>query len=349
MTLSFSRIAAWFAFASLPLFADQIVLKSGDRVTGAIIKRDAKQITIKSDGFGVITTDLDKVASIVADKPINVVTADGKTIVGTLREAEGKAEIVAGAAPVTVPTPTIQALRNEDEQRAFLRLQNPRWLDLWAGSANFGFAGAAGNARTSTFTTGFNATRETRSDKTTVSFNAVRASALANGRFAGTAQAVRGSVGYARNIHPRVFVNGFNDYEYDKFQNLDFRTVLGGGLGYKAIKRDRTRLDLLGGGAYNYSRFNTPLTRKNAEAYWGDDFQLKLFSGTSLFQTFRMFNNLSERGEYRVNFDIGATTKIAKWLTWNVVFSDRYLSNPAPGRKTNDLLYSTGLGITFAR
>lgn len=349
MSLFSTRIGAWIALASLPLLADQIVLKSGDRVTGAIIKRDAKQITIKSDGFGVITTDLDKVASIVVDKPINVVTADGKTIVGTLRESEGKAEIVAGAAPVTIPTPAIKALRDEAEQKAFMRLENPRWMDLWAGSASFGFAGAAGNARTSTFTTGFNAARETRSDKTTVNFSAVRASALANGRFAGTAQAVRGGVGYARNIHPRVFVNGFNDYEYDKFQNLDFRTVLGGGLGYKAVKGDRMKLDLLGGGAYNYSRFNTPLTRKNAEAYWGDDFQFKISSGTSLFQTFRMFNNLSERGEYRVNFDIGATTKIAKWLTWNVLLSDRYISNPAPGRKTNDLLYSTGLGITFAR
>jgi len=50
-----------------------------------------------------------------------------------------------------------------------------------------------------------------------------------------------------------------------------------------------------------------------------------------------------------VNFDIGAATKIGKWLSWNVSLSDRYLNNPAPGRKTNDFLYTTGLGITFAR
>ena len=43
------------------------------------------------------------------------------------------------------------------------------------------------------------------------------------------------------------------------------------------------------------------------------------------------------------------STKIWKWLSWNVSLSDRYLSNPAPGRKTNDVLYTTGLGITFAR
>ena len=50
-----------------------------------------------------------------------------------------------------------------------------------------------------------------------------------------------------------------------------------------------------------------------------------------------------------MNFDIGASTKISKWLTWNLSVSDRYLNHPAAGRKTNDLLYTTGLGITFAR
>ena len=61
---------------------------------------------------------------------------------------------------------------------------------------------------------------------------------------------------------PRLFVNVFNDYEYDKFQNLDLRFVLGGGLGFHAIKNERSRLDLLGGADYNRSSFSTPLTQK---------------------------------------------------------------------------------------
>jgi hypothetical protein len=32
-----------------------------------------------------------------------------------------------------------------------------------------------------------------------------------------------------------------------------------------------------------------------------------------------------------------------------VTLSDRYNAKPAIGRKTNDLLYSTGIGVTFAR
>ena len=144
-------------------------------------------------------------------------------------------------------------------------------------------------------------------------------------------------------------MNVFNDYEYDRFQNLDLRFVLGGGLGFHAVKTEKSSLDLLAGFDFNHSKFSTPLTRNSAELYWGDEYNLKLSSSTSLVQSFRMFNNLSDTGTYRVNFDIGASTKISKWLSWNVSLSDRYLSNPAPGRKTNDLLYTTGLGITFAR
>jgi hypothetical protein len=61
-----------------------------------------------------------------------------------------------------------------------------------------------------------------------------------------------------------------------------------------------------------------------------------------------MFNDLTNTGIYRVNFDMGLSTKLLKWLSWNLSVSDRYLSDPAPGRKTNDFFYTTGLGVSFS-
>ena len=214
---------------------------------------------------------------------------------------------------------------------------------------SLGFAGTSGNARTLTFTTGINAARLTRTDKTSVYFNAIKASALVNGKNSDTAQAIRGGLGYDHNVSPRLFANIFNDWEYDRFQNLDLRFVLGGGVGFHAAKTERSKLDILAGFDYNHSKFGTPLTRNSGEFFWGDEYALKLSSATSLVQSYRMFNDLTYRGTYRVNFDVGASTRISKWLTWNVSLSDRYLNHPAPGRKTNDFLYTTGIGITFAR
>ena len=346
-----SRRTSGFAIFLLlgTAWADQVTMKNGDRVTGSIIKKDGKTITIKTDQFGVITTAWDQVAAVTAEKPLNVVLQDGRTVQGTLATADGKVEVATKDTKLSLATTEVATIRNGDEQTAYERLQKPRWLDLWAGTGSLGFAGTSGNAKTLTFTTGVNAARVTNTDKTSLYFNAIKASALANGKTSETAQAVRGGLGYDHNISPRMFVNVFNDYEYDKFQNLDLRFVLGGGLGYHAIQKERSRLDLLAGADYNRSAFSTPLIRNSAELYWGDEYSFKLNAATSLVQSFRMFNDLTNTGSYRVNFDAGATTKLTKWLNWNVSISDRYLNRPAQDRKSNDLLYTTGLGITFAR
>jgi hypothetical protein len=42
-------------------------------------------------------------------------------------------------------------------------------------------------------------------------------------------------------------------------------------------------------------------------------------------------------------------TKISRLFTWQVNFSDRYITNPQPTFKKNDLLLTTGLGITFGK
>jgi putative salt-induced outer membrane protein YdiY len=329
-------------------WADQVTLRNGDRITGAIVKKDEKTLEIKTESMGTVTIPWDQVESIRSDAPLNVVLPD-RTVQST---RDGKIQLK--EQQQTVERENVVAIRDAGEQLKYERLLNPRWLDLWAGAATLGFAGTQGNAQTATLTIALNAARLTNTDKTSIYFNVIKASALLNGVKADTAQAVRGGWAYNHNVSPRVFVSAFNDYEYDRFQNLDLRFVLGGGLGYTAWKAERGRLDLLGGLAYNREKFSpaapsVAFTRNSAEAYWGNSYTLQLNSATTLLQAFRMFHNLSDTGSYRMNFDLGADTKLARWLSWTVAVSDRYLSNPVPGRKTNDFLYTTGLGFTFAR
>ena len=40
-------------------------------------------------------------------------------------------------------------------------------------------------------------------------------------------------------------------------------------------------------------------------------------------------------------------TKLNGWLTANLNFNDRYNSQPVLGNKKNDVLFTTGLGVTF--
>jgi hypothetical protein len=181
------------------------------------------------------------------------------------------------------------------------------------------------------------------------------------GRKETTARAVRGGWAYNRNLTPRLFWNLFNDYEYDQFQSLDLRIVVGSGLGYTLWKGEGSILDLVGGLAWNRESFDParpqePFVRKSLEAYWGDNLTWKINDRATLTQSYRMFNNLvsagsspAEEGGFRQNFDLNLATRLTRWLTWNGAVSDRYLNRPVAGRKKNDLIYSTGFGFTFSR
>src|ERR1035438_74237 len=54
------------------VLADQVTLKNGDRVTGAIVKKDGNNLTVKSDLMGVVTIPWDQIADIKSNEPLNV-------------------------------------------------------------------------------------------------------------------------------------------------------------------------------------------------------------------------------------------------------------------------------------
>ena len=121
----------------------------------------------------------------------------------------------------------ITALRNDDEQKIYERFRHPGLLDLWVINGSLSIAGARGNAETSTLMLPIKFTRASNTSRATAYFNTIRARATVAGVNAQTAKAVRGGWAYNRTLTKRIFLNGFNDYEYDKFQSLDLRTVLG--------------------------------------------------------------------------------------------------------------------------
>jgi putative salt-induced outer membrane protein len=331
------------------LFADQVTLKNGDTITGAILKKDGDKLTIKSEFLGEVTMPWAAVTSIKSSEPVVVALPNGKTVSGAVSTEGTNIQVTTPGGVAASPLAEVSAIRGEAEQKKYERLISPGWLDVWAGYFDLGLALTRGNARTSTLNSTFNVARVTRTDKTTLYYNQIYSHAVLGGNSALTAEAVRGGVSYDHNIRPRVFLNVLNYYEYDKFQNLDLRVAIGGGLGFHAIKHERMSLDLLGGGDYMRESFTKNLTRNSAEAYWGDDWTYKLSGKTSLNQSYRMFNNLTRTGEYRVNFDLGSATTLKKWLSWQFTASDRFLSSPAPGRQRNDLLVTTGLRVSFSR
>jgi hypothetical protein len=341
---------------SLPVLAaaDQVVLKNGDTLTGSIVKKDGAKLTLKSEFLGEVTMPWTAVQSIRTDETLTVVLPNGETVAGKLTTSGETVQVATPAGAKTAPLAGLQTLRNPAEQHNWERLQNPHLLDLWAGYVDLGLALARGNARTDTLTTAFNASRVTLHDKITTYFNEIYGTArvtTSSGLIVTDtiASSVRGGWSYNRTINPRFFVTTLNDYEHDRFQDLNLRFVAGGGFGVKAAKFEKGLLTFSGGGDYSHESFTNNLSRNSGEANFGDDFVYKISGASNLTQAFRLFPNLTRTGEYRMNFDLGTVTTIKKWLGWHLTASDRFLSNPVFGRQRNDLVLSTGLRLSFAK
>jgi putative salt-induced outer membrane protein YdiY len=253
----------------------------------------------------------------------------------------------------------VVAVRNDDEQKThdaeIDRLRNPRLTDFWSGLLDTGLSVTRGNSSTLSYNLSAKAVRATTRDKITAFATAVYATDNTTPPDRTTAHAIRGGLRGDFNISEKLFVFGFTDFEYDEFQDLDLRNVLGGGLGYHVIKTKNTVFDVFGGGDYEQEffaadpTFPTGLTRKTGEIVMGEEFDTKLNGRIVLSEKFSLYPNVSNTGDYRLQFDTTAATKLKSWLSWQVTYSDRYLSNPLPGFKKNDALLSSGLRLTFGK
>ena len=355
-TLLFVTLAATVAAN-----AEQVTLKNGDKISGAVVKSDGKTLVFKTDYAGDLSISWAAIQDLSSEKKLYVATPEKKLVSGTVTTLDGDLVVTTIQGAVHVPKASASLIRSEGEQAAYDASLHPALTRNWAGGLNLGLALARGNSATKNLTLALNAVRPTDNDKITLYANSIYSTNdLAGANPSAVANAILGGLRYDRNIAPRLFAYGAGDFQKDDLQHLDLRSIIGGGLGFHAVKTASTLLDFLGGADYTresyaaYTTSTTPLptfvdakTNSFAGAAIGDDFSHKLGAASLLTQRFNYYPNLNNGGGYRTALDAGLTTKLNSWLGWQLGFTDRYTSNAQPGNKNNDVLFTTGLALTF--
>ncbi|MGH9727716.1 MAG: DUF481 domain-containing protein [Candidatus Acidiferrales bacterium] len=337
------------AFA-VPAFGDQVTLTNGDRVTGAIVKSDAKTLVIKTENAGDVTVKWPAVASIQSDGELYVGLSGGQVAAGRVSMSDGKITVqTKGEGTVASTKDAVQFIRNDAEQAKEYRLEHPRLFDLWNGFVDAGLSTTRGNSSTLSFTFDGKAIRTTKANQFTLYFNSILTKSSLTGPTLTTAHSIVGGVRGDFNITPRFFAFGTADFQYDELEELDLRNTLGGGLGFHVVKTKTAVFDIYGGGDYSQAYYSTGVARKAAEINAGESLTYKASNRTVLAEQLDLYPNVSDIGEYRMTFNATAATKIAGWLNWQVAFGDRYVSNPIPGIKSNDLVLTTGIRVTFGK
>lgn len=362
--LNVLAVIALFAF-STTVFADQVTLRNGDRLTGTVVKSDGKTLTLNTDAAGDVTFKFDAIQEIKTAAELHVTVKGGKTVVGPVTTSDGKLEVATKTSgTVEAPKEDVTLIRNDAEQKAYEDSLHPGLLHHWDGGINVGFSVARGNSQTENLALAFNAVHPTLHDKLLL-----YASSIDTKNDLATPSTVanlnQGGFRYDRDVDSRLFAFGAADFMANALQLLDLRQVYSGGLGYHAIKSDVTILDFFGGLNYTHETYSngellvpstatTPpiyasygMTNRFAAITLGQELDTKLGKSTAVTQTLGFFPDLQQTGEYRFTFNIGTVTKLNKWLGWQNQFGEIYVSNPPVSAKSNDVILTTGLNISL--
>lgn len=350
----FIVVVVTIVFTCPLLLADQVVLKNGDRYTGTIVDSDGKTLTMKSAHAGEVKIQWDAIQEITSDGPLCVSARGGEVLVGKITTTDGKFTVqTTNAGPVTVAKEVVQSVRSPEQQAVYDaeidRLRHPKLSDFWGGVVDTGLAVAGGNTETLTFNLAANAARTTARDKISLYALSLFARNSVTGEPLTTASLVGGGSRYDFNISDKWFAFGQIDLLHDRFQQLDLRVAPAGGVGYHAIKTPNTILDLSAGGGLNKEFFTNGLSRTSGELLLGEAYSRKFSKITTLSQSWQFFPNLTDTGEFRSVFNLGLVTQLTKLLSWQLTFTNLYLSNPPVGVKTTDVILTTGLRFTFGR
>lgn len=367
---------------AIPALADQIVLKNGDKLTGSIVKSDGKELVIKTDYAGDVTVKFDAIQSLTSTGDLNV-TMGGKTAVGPVTTTGDNVVVATRAAgSVEAPKASVSLVRSPAEQAAYEKSLHPGFGEGWAGGANLGFALTAGNSETKNLNIGFNAVRTGLHDKLTLYETSIYSTtsklALHPIPSQTTANSNGGGLRYDHDFTPRVFGFGSADLFSNSPQNLDLRYILGGGIGLHAIKNPNTALDLLAGINYTHESFSDLVlsvgppevtynhSDSSAALTVGDNFMHKLGKNSVFTQSFLLYPSFSQVNInpaaiptfpspdnvriLRGALNLGLSTKLNKWLGWQVTLADVFDNHPlasTPRIERNDITMATGLNFSF--
>ncbi len=350
--------------------ADQVTLKNGDRFSGQIVTGDGKTLLIKTEFAGDVTVQWDAITAMESSEDVYLTLKDGTKLAGKITTVDGKFVVAtpapAAAANVQPATKdTVVAVRDDAEQKAYdlaaEQMAHPKFTYFWSGLFDTGLALTRGNSSTTTFTLASKAVRETPRDKLTLYGNYVYGSDSTTPPNRTTAKcfdcrSARRPEPFTENL--RVRHSGLPDQQ---LQHLDLRQTYGGGFGVHVIKTDRAIFDIFGGLTYErdafgaYTLLGPPLTpilassTNSLAAIVGEEFDAQLNKRSKFSERLSLYPNITQAGDFRSQFDASLVTQFKAWLSWQFTFSDSYINFPPPGLKSNDLLLSTGLRVTWGK
>lgn len=315
-------------------FADEVIFKSGDRLTGTVKAVADGKMTFDSAVAGPLTLKMSDIKTFSTESAVEIVRADG----GVVRQKVG------AGAEGRVAVEGAGALDLADIAKV-----NPEKV-RWKGVVTAGATLIRGNTESSSASVGAEAARRSENDRITLGAGYYFANQRDNDtRESSTIEDnwfLKGQYDYF--FSKKLYGYGNLKYEKDRIANLDRRLTPGVGAGYQWVERADLNFSTEGGFAYVSERYTEP---DDTREYMGGRLAYhldKAFNGAVKgFHNLEYVPSLERADTFLVNTDVGLRAAMTSRLSMEAKAQMAYNSQPSDGRDKKDLRYILGMGWSF--
>jgi putative salt-induced outer membrane protein len=225
----------------------------------------------------------------------------------------------------------------------------------WRGIGGAALSMTSGNTTTSSLLLSADAVRATTADKLTLGGAINYAQNKTGGLNRTTSNKWAGFGQYDYNLTPQLFAFGRLGLEADRLVELDLRSQLAAGLGYKLIDTEQTSFDIFGGVGYAIDKYGlrqtiggkTDTRFSRTSIYLGESSSHRLSPTVSFKQRLDLFPGLNGDKALLAKFSAGLSVAMSSTLSMTVGLTDTYNSKPPAGTKSNDVGIFTGINVKF--
>jgi putative salt-induced outer membrane protein len=223
---------------------------------------------------------------------------------------------------------------------------------LWHGDVAIGGSYSSGINSSRNFNVNVNSSRSSVEDKIHLDAIANYGSSTSDEVTQITARLLRASGRYDFNLNEDVFV--FFGTEHETNQNIDLRSNVNSGAGYKMLHSEKSSWDLFAGMGYSSTKLHDqtkifPLrqkVRQGSTLLIGEESHHKISETTSIRQKLVIYAGQSEVGKRGV-WDLSLNTVVIGGWTLNVSANIQYEGKTVPEDPSVSSLVTFGFGYKY--
>jgi putative salt-induced outer membrane protein YdiY len=152
---------------------------------------------------------------------------------------------------------------------------------------------------------------------------------------------------YDQKIQDLYFWYVSSRLDRDKIVQLNLRTILAGGLGYRVFRRDDTRWLLSGGVSYRKEDYQVGADGEEYGLRFGSEFRRKLNTWITVSHDLEFIPAFKDFDDYVLSSDLRILTLLNSRMTAEMRFIFDYDSTPGSNQRRDTNKYFVGLGYSF--